>query len=61
MSKSNKKFINDEDVKIKENRKALNKRERRRIKQYINNIDSEEIDDYVDEFESSGLYRGWIS
>ena len=58
MSKSNKKFINDEDVKIKENRKALNKRERRRIKQYINNIDSEEIDDYVDEFESSGLYRG---
>ena len=58
MSKSNKKFNNDEDVKIKENRKALNKRERRRIKQYINNIDSEEIDDYVDEFESSGLYRG---
>ena len=58
MSKSNKKFINDEDVKIKENRKALNKRERIRIKQYINNIDSEEIDDYVDEFESSGLYRG---
>ena len=58
MSKSNKKFINDEDVKIKENRKALNKRERRRIKQYINNIDSEEIDDYVDEYESSGLYRG---
>ena len=58
MSKSNKKFINDEDVKIKENRKALNKRERRKIKQYINNIDSEEIDDYVDEFESSGLFRG---
>ena len=58
MSKSNKKFINDEDVKIKENRKALNKRERRKIKQYINNIDSEDIDDYVDEFESSGLFRG---
>ena len=31
MSKSNKKFIDDEDVKIKDDRKALNKKERKKI------------------------------
>ena len=54
MSKSNKKFIDDEDVKIKDDRKALNKKERKKIKQRL----SEEDYEYIEEFELFGLFRG---
>ena len=54
MSKSNKKFIDDEHVKIKDNRKALNKKERKKIKQRL----SEEDYEYIEEFELSCLFRG---
>ena len=54
MSKSNKKFIDDEDIKIKENRKALNRKERKKIKRRL----SEEDYEYIEEFELSGLFRG---
>ena len=54
MSKSNKKFIDDEDIKIKDNRKALNRKERKKIKRRL----SEEDYEYIEEFELSGLFRG---
>tara|TARA_Y100001951_G_C11233885_1_gene236260 strand:+ start:751 stop:915 length:165 start_codon:yes stop_codon:yes gene_type:complete len=54
MSKSNKKYIEEEDVKIKDNRKALNKKERKEIKQRL----SEEDYAYIEECELSGLFRG---
>ena len=48
MSKSNKKFNKEELFFVKEDRKLLNRRDRKKFKEFMNTAKLEDIDDYLD-------------
>ena len=48
MSKSNKKFNKEELFFVKEDRKLLNRRDRKKFKEFMNNAKLEDIDDYLE-------------
>ena len=48
MSKSNKKFNKEELFFVKEDRKLLNRRDRKKFKEFMNTAKLENIDDYLE-------------
>ncbi len=48
MSKSNKKFNKEELFFVKEDRKLLNRRDRKKFKEFMNSTKLEDIDDYLE-------------
>ena len=48
MSKSNKKFNKEELFFVKEDRKLLNRRDRKKFKEFMNTAKLEDIDDYLE-------------
>ena len=51
MSKSNKKFNKEELFFVKEDRKLLNRRDRKKFKEFMNVSFYENIDDYLEDME----------
>ena len=48
MSKSNKKFNKEELFFVKEDRKLLNRRDRKKFKEFMNIVKLEDVDDYLE-------------
>ena len=48
MSKSNKKFNKEELFFVKEDRKLLNRRDRKKFKEFMNTVKLEDVDDYLE-------------
>ena len=48
MSKSNKKFNKEELFFVKDDRKLLNRRDRKKFKEFMNTAKLEDIDDYLE-------------
>ena len=48
MSKSNKKFNKEDLFFVKEDRKLLNRRDRKKFKEFMNTAKLEDIDDYLE-------------
>ena len=48
MSKSNKKFNKEELFFVKEDRKLLNRRDRKKFKEFMNIVKLEDVDDYFE-------------
>ena len=48
MSKSNKKFNKEELFFVKEDKKLLNRRDRKKFKEFMNTAKLEDIDDYLE-------------
>jgi hypothetical protein len=48
MSKSNKKFNKEELFFVKDDRKLLNRRDRKKFKEFMNTVKLEDVDDYLE-------------